>query len=319
MPDQFKEFGKEVGHAGVMVVNHLFLIQQGYFDRRVGHQGAAAFVVAGGRGAILPCRSADPCRPVVAAKRLGRPASTAALIFWVAAGAFAALACRMHLFHRLRGRPQLRLLPGAAQSMGIHRRRRHRLSCCRRSSVCRHGTRIACRGRARGNRARRASAIRPKRPTRLSAPSCRSSAPSAVIAAGLADPRCGSPACWPRRRWSGSASSPTAWYLWHWPLLAFSRLLQFGERNFWTDLALGIVSLGLAAATHYWIERPIRALAAVAPQIARLAAGHRRGPGLRRRFHRRAAIVRRRIVSHREIGARAVPREKYGRQCRSAT
>ena len=33
MPDEFKEFGKEVGHAGVMIVNHLFLIQQGYFDR----------------------------------------------------------------------------------------------------------------------------------------------------------------------------------------------------------------------------------------------------------------------------------------------
>ena len=57
--------------------------------------------------------------------------------------------------------------------------------------------------------------------------------------------------------WIGLVSY--AWYLWHWPLLALARIAQFGERSIWTDLTLGGISLGLAAATHYWVERPIRA------------------------------------------------------------
>jgi peptidoglycan/LPS O-acetylase OafA/YrhL len=49
-----------------------------------------------------------------------------------------------------------------------------------------------------------------------------------------------------------------SWYLWHWPLLAFLRIMQFGERHFWIDACAGAVSLGLAAATYYLLERPIR-------------------------------------------------------------
>jgi hypothetical protein len=80
----------------------------------------------------------------------------------------------------------------------------------------------------------------------------------AVILGGLAYSK--SPAirllASPPMVWLGLVSY--SWYLWHWPLLAFSRVLQFGERNFITDFALGLLSLGLAAATFYFVERPIR-------------------------------------------------------------
>jgi peptidoglycan/LPS O-acetylase OafA/YrhL len=37
-----------------------------------------------------------------------------------------------------------------------------------------------------------------------------------------------------------------SWYLWHWPLLAYSRILQFGNRSFAIDLVAALLSLGLA-------------------------------------------------------------------------
>ncbi len=49
-----------------------------------------------------------------------------------------------------------------------------------------------------------------------------------------------------------------AWYLWHWPLLVFMRISQFGERNLPLDLAALLVSLGLAVATWRFVERPLR-------------------------------------------------------------
>src|SRR4051812_35442303 len=32
MPDEFRQFGREVNRAAAMVINHLFLMQQSYFD-----------------------------------------------------------------------------------------------------------------------------------------------------------------------------------------------------------------------------------------------------------------------------------------------
>ena len=49
-----------------------------------------------------------------------------------------------------------------------------------------------------------------------------------------------------------------AWYLWHWPLLSMVRIAQFGERNLPVDIAVGLLSLAMAAATFYLVERPIR-------------------------------------------------------------
>jgi len=49
-----------------------------------------------------------------------------------------------------------------------------------------------------------------------------------------------------------------SWYLWHWPLLAFQRALNYGERKLPDDLVAALVSLALAVGTYYLIERPIR-------------------------------------------------------------
>jgi peptidoglycan/LPS O-acetylase OafA/YrhL len=50
-----------------------------------------------------------------------------------------------------------------------------------------------------------------------------------------------------------------SWYLWHWPLLAFTRIAQFGDRRLGSALAIALLSLLLATATYWAIERPARA------------------------------------------------------------
>jgi hypothetical protein len=49
-----------------------------------------------------------------------------------------------------------------------------------------------------------------------------------------------------------------SWYLWHWPLLAFVRVSNFGERRLGPDALAALVSLVLAIATYWLVERPIR-------------------------------------------------------------
>jgi peptidoglycan/LPS O-acetylase OafA/YrhL len=49
-----------------------------------------------------------------------------------------------------------------------------------------------------------------------------------------------------------------AWYLWHWPLIVFTRLYDFGQPALLPDALAALVALGLAVLTHFWVERPIR-------------------------------------------------------------
>ncbi|MEA2780538.1 MAG: hypothetical protein QOK29_2082 [Rhodospirillaceae bacterium] len=49
-----------------------------------------------------------------------------------------------------------------------------------------------------------------------------------------------------------------SWYLWHWPLLAFSRIWEFGGHSNDRAIAIGLVSLILAVVTYVAIERPAR-------------------------------------------------------------
>jgi peptidoglycan/LPS O-acetylase OafA/YrhL len=51
-----------------------------------------------------------------------------------------------------------------------------------------------------------------------------------------------------------------SWYLWHWPLLAFTRIHNFGELPQSWAIAAALVSLILAALTYLLIERPIKSL-----------------------------------------------------------
>lgn len=79
-----------------------------------------------------------------------------------------------------------------------------------------------------------------------------------LIAGGVAHPRglVARGLTWRPMIWIGLISY--AWYLWHWPLLAFMRVHNFGDKVLVWDAAMGALSFVLAIATHLWIERPIR-------------------------------------------------------------
>jgi peptidoglycan/LPS O-acetylase OafA/YrhL len=55
--------------------------------------------------------------------------------------------------------------------------------------------------------------------------------------------------------WIGLVSY--AWYLWHWPLLAFARIYNFGDKSLMFDLAMVALSLLLAILTRFAVEKPI--------------------------------------------------------------
>ncbi len=56
--------------------------------------------------------------------------------------------------------------------------------------------------------------------------------------------------------WFGLVSFPL--YLWHWPLLAFERLLEGGTSSSGLRAAAVVVAILLSWATYQWIERPVR-------------------------------------------------------------
>lgn len=81
-----------------------------------------------------------------------------------------------------------------------------------------------------------------------------------LIASGFAVPRAFVP------RFLGSSPMVAiglvsyGWYLWHWPLLSFARISNFGDPEFWRDQVMVLLSLVLAIATYFAIERPINRL-----------------------------------------------------------
>lgn len=50
-----------------------------------------------------------------------------------------------------------------------------------------------------------------------------------------------------------------AWYLWHWPLLTFGRIYNFGERSIPFDSAMAGISLALACATYVFVDKTVLA------------------------------------------------------------
>jgi peptidoglycan/LPS O-acetylase OafA/YrhL len=48
-----------------------------------------------------------------------------------------------------------------------------------------------------------------------------------------------------------------SWYLWHWPFLAFARIYRMGERSLAVDLTVACLAAAAAAATWVFVERPI--------------------------------------------------------------
>jgi hypothetical protein len=64
--------------------------------------------------------------------------------------------------------------------------------------------------------------------------------------------------------WIGNVSY--SWYLWHWPLIVFAVTLFPGPVG---AASAGVISLGVAAASYYFIERPLRFSAALARSVRR--------------------------------------------------
>lgn len=79
-----------------------------------------------------------------------------------------------------------------------------------------------------------------------------------VIASGLAAPDTALVRVMSVRwvMWIGLISY--AWYLWHWPLMAFSRIYNFGELPLAWGIGMGVLSMMLAAFTYYAIEKPVK-------------------------------------------------------------
>lgn len=79
-----------------------------------------------------------------------------------------------------------------------------------------------------------------------------------VIAAGLAAPdaRFVRALTLPPILWIGLVSY--AWYLWHWPLMTFVRIRNFGELSLGWGMAMALLSLLLAAATYHFMEKPLK-------------------------------------------------------------
>lgn len=50
-----------------------------------------------------------------------------------------------------------------------------------------------------------------------------------------------------------------SWYLWHWPLLVFARIYNFGELSVFNGVTMALISLVLAVYTYFGVEKPILA------------------------------------------------------------
>ena len=58
--------------------------------------------------------------------------------------------------------------------------------------------------------------------------------------------------------WLGLISFPL--YLWHWPVLSFSRIILGQEPHLWVKAILLVLSVSVSWATYMWFEKPIRQL-----------------------------------------------------------
>jgi peptidoglycan/LPS O-acetylase OafA/YrhL len=255
MPDELKEFGKELGYASAMGVNHFFLNQQGYFDT------AADSKVLLHAWSLAVEEQFYLVAPLMLAltwwlpKWLGRGRLRQPLILWVSIALFV-LSLAGCIAFTTGGRNSafyLAVLRAwefvAGGAIGYFLPAATRLSSRTNGAIA-----------AAGLAAIVASALLYTSDTHY--PSWRAMVPvlgaAAVILGGLASPKSAAVRllATPPMVWIGLVSY--SWYLWHWPLLALSRTANFGERNLPLDVMLAVASLGLAAATFYLIERPIR-------------------------------------------------------------
>jgi len=254
-PTEFEAFAREARDAGLMIINHLFLEQQGYFDRAADTKPLLhlwSLAVEEQFYLAVPLLLAGLW---FLPRWLRRPQLQAPLLATAATAIFAASLVGCILFTNVDGRnyafyltalrawefvaggaaavllPAIARLPrpligwlGAAGFAAI-------LAC-----VLLYGSEAPY-------------------------PSWRATVPVAgalaVLLAGLAYPEAMAIRLLATRPMAFIGLVSYAWYLWHWPLLSFMRIQRFGERDLLSDLASAVISFGLAVATYYLVERAI--------------------------------------------------------------
>jgi peptidoglycan/LPS O-acetylase OafA/YrhL len=256
MPEEFRAFSREVRDAGLMIINHLFLEQQGYFDRASDTKPLLhlwSLSVEEQFYLAAPCLLATLW---LVPGWLGRPGLRLPTLFWAAVLVFSTSLAGCIVFTRAGGSnfgfylTVLRaweFVAGGACAFLLPfavRLPRHVLVA------------IGVAGLAAI-----AFAVGFFQHDTLY-PSWRALLPVlgsvAVIVAGLAHPDAMMMRllATPSMVFIGLVSY--AWYLWHWPLLAFARIRNLGERDLPIDLGIAVLSFVLAVATFYILEKPIR-------------------------------------------------------------
>jgi peptidoglycan/LPS O-acetylase OafA/YrhL len=256
MPDQLRDFGSQAANSAFMIVNHLFLRQQGYFD------------TPGDLKALLHLWSLSVeeqfylAAPLLLAalfiliRRSRGPNARQQVLGWASAIIFVAALAGCIFFTRAEGHnPGFYLMPlrawefVAGGALGLLL-----------PAAARLGKRAASLMAAIGLGAILVAALAYSPATLY--PSAFAALPvagaAALILAGLVHPRAAAVRLLGTRPMVAIGLVSYSWYLWHWPLLAFARGLHFGERLLWRDALMGLVSLGLAAATYHFVEKPIR-------------------------------------------------------------
>ena len=76
-----------------------------------------------------------------------------------------------------------------------------------------------------------------------------------LIAVGLASPQTSAARLLSLPPMTGIGLVSYGWYLWHWPLLTFARIADFGRLALPRDLAVVLIAFGLSVATYFLIER----------------------------------------------------------------
>jgi peptidoglycan/LPS O-acetylase OafA/YrhL len=82
--------------------------------------------------------------------------------------------------------------------------------------------------------------------------------PGYLIATGLAAPNSAVIRLIALRPFTYVGLVSYGWYLWHWPMISFARIAQFGDPSLPRDFAMAALSFGVAVATYHLVEVPAR-------------------------------------------------------------
>jgi peptidoglycan/LPS O-acetylase OafA/YrhL len=257
MPDDLTDFGRQIAYSAGMIVNHLFLLQQGYFD------GPAETKVLLNLWSLSVEEQFYLFTPPFLAGlylliRRSRRQGARERVLWASTMVIllASLVACIALSTGPGSRnPAFYLTPlrawefVAGGAIGLILPHARRLSHVARSLLAPAGL-VAI--------AISVFAFTPE----LRYPSAYALVPvagaAAIILGGILSPANGASRLLAAKPMVAIGLVSYSWYLWHWPLISFDRIMNFGERDFGRDLSSALISLALAGLTYLAVERPIR-------------------------------------------------------------